>query len=164
MRILGISGSLQRESGNLTLLRTAIAVAPPGAALRVFDGTRLLPPFDPDLEQAGPPPSVEGWRRELRESDAVLIASPEYGHSLPGALKNAIDWVIGSGELYRKVVAITAAVPTIERGRRGLAALEQTLLAVGATVVGGVPIARGATFASEVRALLVSLVESARQA
>ena len=55
------------------------------------------------------------WRRALAESDAVLIATPEYGFSLPGVLKNGIDWVIGSGELEGKVVAITAAVPAPER-------------------------------------------------
>lgn len=58
------------------------------------------------------------WRQTLAESHAVLVASPEYGFSLPGALQNGIDWVIGSGELEEKVVAITAAVPGLERGRR----------------------------------------------
>ena len=70
-----------------------------------------LPHFNPEIEATGVPESVTRWRRALAESDAVLIASPEYGFSLPGALKNAIDWVIGSGELEGKVVAITAAVP-----------------------------------------------------
>ena len=72
-------------------------------------------------------------RSSTLESDALLIASPEYGHSLPGSLKNAIDWVIGTGELERKVVAITAAVPGPERGRLGLQALRQTLGAVRAS-------------------------------
>jgi chromate reductase len=92
----------------------------------------------------------------------VLIASPEYGHSLPGALKNAIDWVIGSGELERKVVAITAAVPGPERGRLGLQALRQTLGAVSARIVGGEPITRGPGFEQEVAELVRALVEAAR--
>jgi chromate reductase len=83
------------------------------------------------------------WRRALAESDAVLIATPEYGFSLPGVLKNGIDWAIGSGELEGKVVAITAAVPAPERGRRGLQALRDTLSAVRATIVGGEPIPKG---------------------
>src|SRR5207248_2545186 len=102
--------------------------------------------FDPDLEARGAPPSVDAWRRAIAESDALLVASPEYGHSLPGSLKNAIDWVIGSGELERKIVAITSAVPGPGRGRLGLAALRVALGAVSAVIVGGEPIARGAAF------------------
>jgi chromate reductase len=104
---------------------------------------------------------VARWRRALNESDAVLIASPEYGFSLPGALKNAIDWVIGSGELERKVVAITAATTSLERGRRGLQALRETLSAVRATIVGGEPIPNGAALESQVAALMQALIETA---
>jgi hypothetical protein len=83
---------------------------PPGVEFVLFDGLRDLPQFNPDLEVNAEPEHVRRWRLALEESDAVLIASPEYGLSLPGALKNGIDWVIGSGELERKVVAITASV------------------------------------------------------
>jgi hypothetical protein len=79
---------------------------------------------------------------------------------LPGALKNAIDWVIGSGELGGKVVGITAAVPSLERGRRGLGALRDTLGAVRATVVGGEPIAKGPSFEAEVMGLVSAIVAS----
>ena len=143
MRILGICGSLQRKSGNMTLLNIAAATTPPDVEVVLFDGLAALPHFNPDIEASGAPESVIRWRRALSESDAVLIASPEYGFSLPGVLKNAIDWVIGSGELEGKVVAITAAVPAPERGRRGLQALRDTLSAVRATIVGGEPISRG---------------------
>src|SRR5262249_25383961 len=157
-------GSLQAHSANLTLLKTAIAAAPEGVEVVIFDGVRDLPHFDPDIEAIGVPPAVEAWRRALAESDAVLIAAPEYGHSLPGALKNAIDWVIGSGELERKVIAVTAAVPAAERGRRGLGALRDTLGAVSATIVGGEPIVKGPAFEGAVAALLGELVEAARRA
>jgi hypothetical protein len=110
VRILAISGSLQARSSNLDLLKTAVAVAPDGVEVAIFDGLRDLPLFNPDLETDGAAPSsVQTWRRVLAERAAVLIATPEYGHSLPGSLKNAVDWVIGSGELERKVVAITAS-------------------------------------------------------
>jgi NAD(P)H-dependent FMN reductase len=125
----------------------------------IFDGIRDLPHFNPDLEARGPLPAVVEWRRVLAESAGLLIASPEYGFSLPGALKNGIDWVIGSGELERKVVAVTAAVPSAERGRRGLKALRDTLSAVSARIVGGEPIARGPSFAPEVEALLLTLIQ-----
>jgi NAD(P)H-dependent FMN reductase len=147
VRILAVSGSLQVKSGNLALLRVAAASAPEGVEVVLFDGIRSLPHFDPDIAEAGEtPPAVATWRRALAESDAVLISCPEYGYSLPGALKNAIDWVIGSGELYRKIVAITAAVPGPERGLGGLGALRQTLTAVNARILGGAPIARGPAF------------------
>lgn len=163
MRILAVSGSLQKKSGNLTLLERARTSAPPGVHVVLFEGLGELPHFNPDVEATGepPPPSVAAWRRALAESDAVLIASPEYGHSLPGVLKNAIDWVIGSAELENKVVAITASVPHPERGRLGLKALRDTLHAVSATIVGGEPIARGPRFDHEVGALLAELVEGA---
>lgn len=118
MRVLGICGSLQARSGNLALLHAAAALMPEGAELVLFDGLRELPLFNPDIEAGGAPESVTRWRLALAASDAVLIASPEYGFSLPGALKNGIDWVIGSGELERKVVAVTAAVAGPGRTRR----------------------------------------------
>src|SRR5262249_23848250 len=111
----------------------------------------------------GVPPAVQAWRQALAESNALLIASPEYGHSLPGVLKNGIDWVIGSGELERKVVAITAAGPGPERGRLGLKALRDTLRAVSATIVGGEPITRGPGLAGDVAALLGALIDEARK-
>lgn len=162
MRVLAVSGSLQAKSGNLSLLQTAARQAPAGVEVQLFDGLRHLPHFDPDLESVELP-SVLDWREALRASDAVLIASPEYGHSLPGVLKNAIDWVIGTAELECKVVAITAATSHPERGRMGLAALRQTLLAVRAVIVGGEPIARGPNFEADVRALLEALIAEARQ-
>jgi NAD(P)H-dependent FMN reductase len=115
MQILGICGSLQARSNNLALLRVAAAAVPVGVELSIFDGVRELPLFNPDLEAAAVPESVTQWRNALATSDALLIACPEYGFSLPGALKNAIDWVIGSGELETKVVGITAAVPSRPR-------------------------------------------------
>ncbi len=162
MRILAICGSLQSQSGNLSLLRVAATSTPAGVRIVVFDGLRDLPHFNPDLEASGdaPPAAVLEWRRALGESDALLIATPEYGHSLPGSLKNAIDWVIGSGELGGKVVGITAAVPSLERGRRGLGALRDTLAAVRATVVGGEPIAKGPSREAEVMRLVSAIVAS----
>ena len=162
MKILAICGSLQAKSGNLALLKTAAALVPPGVDLVLFDGLRELPHFNPDVEASGVPESVRRWRQALAASDAVLIASPEYGFSLPGVLKNGIDWVIGSGELEQKVVAITAAVAGPQRGRRGLEALRDTLSAVRATIVGGAePIAKGPGFESQVAGLVRALLDAA---
>jgi len=155
VRILAICGSLQARSANLTLLQDAAASAPEGVEVPIFDGLGDLPHFNPDLD---PTPAVHRWRRALAESDGVLVASPEYGHSLPGVLKNGIDWVIGSGELEGKIVAITAAVGSSDRGLRGLKALRDTLGAVSATIVGGEPIVRGAGFEQDVASLMRALI------
>lgn len=157
MRILAICGSLQQKSSNLTLLRWAIANAPPGVELELYDGLRELPHFNPDLEREGSPSAVAELRRAVAAADALLIAMPEYGHSLPGSLKNAIDWLIGSGELEGKRVAITSAVAGPLRGRLGLAALRATLGAVSAQVAFQEPIARGPNFEAEVAEMLVLL-------
>lgn len=163
MRVLAISGSLQAQSRNRALLKAAAALALPAVDVVLFDGLRELPHFNPDIEANAVPESVLRWRHELAESDAVLIASPEYGFSLPGVLKNAIDWVIGSGELEGKVVAITAAVPGPERGRRGLQALRDTLSAVRAVIVGGEPIPTGPELERHVGALVQELIHAARR-
>jgi NAD(P)H-dependent FMN reductase len=161
-RILGILGSLGAKSANLELLHTAVSVAPEGIDVVVFDRLGALPHFDPDIDPADAPPAVRSLREAIAASDALLIAAPEYGHSLPGVLKNAIDWTIGSGELERKVVAITSAVPHADRGRLGLAALRQTLGAVSAVIVSDEPVVRGQGSAAVVREILLRLAEAAR--
>jgi chromate reductase len=163
MLILALCGSLQQKSGNLSLLERAASLAPAGVEVRLCDHLRALPHFDPDLELEGELAQVARWRRALADADALLVACPEYGHSLPGTLKNGIDWVIGSGEIERKVVAITASVNFPERGRMGLSALRQTLHAVSARIVGGDPIVRGPSFDADVAALLAQLVAEAQK-
>jgi chromate reductase len=91
VRILGLSGSLRRGSHNRKLLRAAAASLPPGAQLVEWDGLAGLPAFDEDLEQT-PPPEVRAFLEAVAQADALLIATPEYNASVPGALKNALDW------------------------------------------------------------------------
>lgn len=91
MRILGISGSLRRGSHNRKLLRAAAASLPSGAELVEWEGLAGLPAFDEDLELT-PPPAVRGFLEAVDQADALLIATPEYNASVPGALKNALDW------------------------------------------------------------------------
>jgi len=91
MRILGISGSIRRGSHNRTLLRAAGAELPTGVDLVEWDGLAGLPAFNEDLERT-PPPSVRAFLGFVAEADALLIATPEYNASVPGALKNALDW------------------------------------------------------------------------
>src|SRR6476659_1959646 len=91
MQILGISGSLRRGSHNRRLLRAAGDALPPGAVLVEWEGLAGLPAFDEDLE-ASPPEPVQELFDAIEDADALLIATPEYNASLPGALKNALDW------------------------------------------------------------------------
>ncbi len=92
MRVLGFSGSLRRDSFNSGLLRAAAGVLPPGAELEIFDGLKAIPPYDADDDLDGGPEPVQELRSAIEAADAVLIATPEYNASLPGVLKNALDW------------------------------------------------------------------------
>jgi chromate reductase len=91
MRILGIAGSLRRGSHNRRLLRAAGDQLPPGAVLLEWEGLAQLPAFNED-EETDPPRAVRAFLREIERADALLIATPEYNASVPGALKNALDW------------------------------------------------------------------------
>jgi len=90
IKILGICGSLRKGSWNRGALRAAIELAPKDAVVETFD-IRNIPPFDQDQEK-DPPPVVLEFKQNIREADAILFVSPEYNYSVPGVLKNAIDW------------------------------------------------------------------------
>lgn len=90
--LLGISGSLRRGSHNTLLLRAAARQLPDGAALRLYDGLREIPAYDEDADGDRPPAAVARLREELAAADGLLIATPEYNQSIPGQLKNAVDW------------------------------------------------------------------------
>ena len=92
MRVLGIAGSLRRDSYNRALLREAAERLPAGAELLEFERLAEIPPYDSDLEEAETPEAVAELRQAMRDADAVLVATPEYNHSIPGVLKNALDW------------------------------------------------------------------------
>ena len=92
MRILGISGSLRRDSQNTHLLRAAAELLPTGAELVLWDGLRDVPPYDQDEDVEPAPAAVAALRNAVAAADAVVIATPEYNSSIPGALKNALDW------------------------------------------------------------------------
>jgi chromate reductase len=92
MKVLGLSGSLRRDSYNARLLRAAASELPPEAELELWDAVRELPYYDEDLDIDPVPESVAALRKAVAGADALLISTPEYNASIPGALKNAIDW------------------------------------------------------------------------
>jgi chromate reductase, NAD(P)H dehydrogenase (quinone) len=112
MRVLGISGSLRRDSHNLALLRAAADALPPGAELEIFAGLGEIPPYNEDDDVSPAPEAVARLREAIAGADAVLIATPEYNHSLPGQLKNALDWAsrpLATNAFRGKPVAVIGA-------------------------------------------------------
>jgi len=110
LSILGFAGSLRKNSFNKALLRAALELAPPDVKLELFD-LEGIPPFNQDLE-GQPPERVKEFKAKIRAADAILIATPEYNYSIPGVLKNAIDWAsrpYGDNAFDGKPVALMGA-------------------------------------------------------
>jgi len=137
VRILGISGSLRRGSHNRRLIRAASALLPPGAELVEWDGLAGLPAFDEDHELT-PPPVVREFFAAIEGADALLIATPEYNASLPGALKNAIDWAsrpFPENVLRYKATAVVGASTGLFGAVWAQAEVRKTMKASGAHVL-----------------------------
>jgi chromate reductase, NAD(P)H dehydrogenase (quinone) len=132
VHLLAISGSLRPGSTNTTLLKAAVALAPDGVSLNFYGGLGDLPHFNPDLDRDPPPVAVAEFRAQLRKSAGVVISTPEYAHGVPGVLKNALDWLVASGELYEKPVALFSASP---RANYAQASLTETLTVMTARIV-----------------------------
>ncbi len=139
MRVLGISGSLRRDSHNTKLLRAAGEIVEDrGAEFEVFDGLKAIPPYDEDDDIGSGPPAVARFRQAIAGADAVLFATPEYNASIPGALKNAIDWAsrpLATNPLRNKPVAVIGASTGMFGAVWAQAELRKVLGATGARVV-----------------------------
>jgi chromate reductase len=134
VRVLLVSGSTRGASTNTAALRTARDVAPVGVTAVLYEGLAELPAFNPDDEGEPSHLAVARLREELATAGAVLFCTPEYAGSLPGSLKNLLDWTVGNGELYGKPVAWVTVAPE-GRGDGALATLATVLGYVGAEVV-----------------------------
>jgi chromate reductase len=137
MRVLAISGSLRRDSHNTALLRAAAETLPPDAELILFDGLKELQPFDED-DEATPGDAVTAWREAIDDADAILFATPEYNSSIPGQLKNAVDWAsrpTGRGALAGKPAAVVGASKGMFGAVWAQAELRKVLAAAGARVL-----------------------------
>jgi chromate reductase len=139
-RIVAISGSLRAGSSNTVLLRAAALIAPRGMSVQLYDGIDRLPFFNPDHDGDEVPAAVESFRAELRTAHGLLICSPEYAHGVPGVMKNALDWLVGStqGEIVDKPVALINASPISTHAQ---ASLVETLRMMSARVVADVRLA-----------------------
>ena len=139
MNIVAISGSLRAASTNTALVRAAAALAPDGMDITVYGGLADLPHFSPELDGppgvGDPPEAVRHLRGLLAGADGALVCTPEYAYGMPGSLKNALDWLVSSGELWRKPVVALSASPSALGGEKAHAALLLTLSALEAHVV-----------------------------
>jgi chromate reductase len=138
VRVLGISGSLRRDSHNTLLLRAAAELVGPDDELVLWSGLADVPPYDEDVDVEPAPAAVVELRRAVAEADAVLISTPEYNASIPGALKNALDWAsrpLATNAFRNKPVAVIGSSVGIFGAVWAQAELRKVLATMGARVV-----------------------------
>lgn len=128
IQILAISGSLRSDSTNHLILQTLQDLAPSDIVITIFDGLDRFPHFNPGSDSSE---AVASFRKKVGESAAVIISTPEYAFGVPGTLKNALDWMVSSGEFNEKPVAAISASPLWSGGDKALASLLLTLQALG---------------------------------
>lgn len=129
MKILAIPGSLRENSSSNAILRVVVAMAPESVSIETYKGLGILPHFN-DSEEV--PDAVANFRAKVKAADAILICTPEYAFGVPGSLKNALDWTVGSGDFIGKPVGLITAS---SQGERGHAALLLILQAIAARVI-----------------------------
>src|SRR3954451_991234 len=140
MRILGISGSLRRDSHNTSLLRAAAMSLPSGVELELFDGLGDLPHYNADIDDDLAPQAVVRLREAIADADGVLIATPEFNGSIPGVLKNALDWAsrpFPDNALRGKPVAVVGASTGLFGAVWAQAETKKVLGIIGADVLDG---------------------------
>ncbi|WDL97169.1 NADPH-dependent FMN reductase [Alicyclobacillus sp. ALC3] len=135
--LVAISGSLREKSTNSTLLRSIVSMVPSHVPVRIYNDMGQLPHFNPDLDSDDAPVHVAHWRSYLEEASGVLICTPEYAKGVPGSLKNALDWIVSSGELVNKPVAVVSVSPHPSGGEDAHNSLVGTLSMMSAVIVKG---------------------------
>ena len=128
IHILGISGSLRADSTNTIILKTLGSTLPSDITFEIFEGLDEIAHFSPGLPDAEP---VIRFKAAIAKADAVVICTPEYAFGVPGTLKNALDWTVGTGDLNDKPVSAISASPLNSGGNNALASLLLTLTALG---------------------------------
>jgi NAD(P)H-dependent FMN reductase len=107
--IFAISGSLRLGSSNHAILQVINKMVPPNINYTIYNGLSEIPAFDPGLDNDNPPAPVAALRKQLAEADGIIICTPEYAYGVPGALKNALDWMVSSGSFVGKPTALITA-------------------------------------------------------
>jgi NAD(P)H-dependent FMN reductase len=127
MKILAVSGSLRAKSSNSAILQALLKLAADGIDIEIYHGLGNLPHFNPDIDSQEILVPVLDWRSQIQNADGVIFCTPEYAHGVPGVLKNALDWIVSSGEFMHKPTAVISASPTPDGGAKANASLVQTL-------------------------------------
>jgi len=134
LHLIGISGSLRSNSSNTNILRAIMHLLPDNVDMTLYEKLDTIPHFNPEIEKDRVPSSVQELRSEIQNADAVIFCTPEYAFGVPGVLKNALDWLVSSGELNEKPVAAISASPLTSGGDKALASLILTLTALGTKI------------------------------
>jgi chromate reductase len=130
-KIAAISGSIRKNSSNTAILKAVQAMAGDRADVILFEGLDKIPFFSPEKDTDEAPVAVSKLRKLLRESNSVVICTPEYAFGMPGVLKNALEWLVSSAELYGKPIATISASPTPMGGDKAHDSLRLVLSALG---------------------------------
>jgi chromate reductase len=173
VKLLALSGSLRAASTNTATLEALSALAPPGVEIPLYRDLGALPLFNPDDDEQAPPPAVAALRALVGSAAGLIIAAPEYAHGVPGAFKNALDWLVASDAFPGKPVAMINTAP---RSFHAQSALRETLATMSARLipeafvampltgkmVDAAEIAANPRFAAALRAALDAFVEAIR--
>jgi chromate reductase, NAD(P)H dehydrogenase (quinone) len=131
IKILALSGSLRFTSSNTIILKTLVTMSSNESQISLYNGIKDIPLFNPDIESKKIA-SVDNFRTKIKESDGIIISCPEYAHGVPGAFKNALDWVVGTGDFMHKPVALLNASVMATHAQ---ASLKETITVMGAKVI-----------------------------
>lgn len=134
IKIFAISGSLRASSSNTSLLKAIANIAPSNVVINIYDGLDSMPYFSPERDTPNAHPAVEDLRKQIQQADAVIICTPEYAFGVPGALKNALDWTVSSGDFSKKPLALISASPLASGADKAHAALMLTFKALDAII------------------------------
>lgn len=137
-KIVALSGSLRKHSGNTAILNILSSMAKVKAVeFEIYEGLDNLPFFSPEIDNENVQNSVKEFRNFLKNSNGIIICTPEYAFGVPGVLKNALDWLVSSAEFYEKPVATISASPTPMGGDKAHESLRHTMTALGANMIEG---------------------------
>lgn len=139
MKILTISGSARGDSSNTRLLKHLYSLTT-SAQFHFTQLPKQLPLFTADRSEDAIPSEVKAWRKELKDSDGVIICIPEYTYNMPAIIKNALEWVTASGELAGKKVLAITFTPHAPRGEKAMQSLLWSLQALDANILASLPL------------------------
>lgn len=126
-KIFAISGSTRSNSSNLKILKQIAELSTALFEVKIFESLAEIPHFNPDLDTKNPPQQVTNFRNEIKNADGVIICTPEYVFSLPGSLKNALEWCVSTTIFSKKKVGLITASASGEKGHEELQLIMKTI-------------------------------------